>query len=237
MKILKKILLLVVLVFFSACASFEEPNEVLSKSQIEKEITKANENFKKIKSIRYEINHLLTNSCFFYEKPNNIMLETYYLFDKKLELVCDDSLFWFFMKNFDKNSIYYCDPKLLNQTRLKKSLYPEIIKRIVWIDEIDDYNIEDNKIKIKKEDCIIEIKIKEGKVINQNFQVNGLLVATVRTEAFQTINEVIVPKTITVSWHEENREEKINLGKAKLNERIKIKKMPNNLKKINLKNI
>jgi len=232
---MKKTVFIILLIIFSSfsCKHLEEEKIINISDQIEK----ANRNYRKIKSINYEkISSFLTNSTLFYEKPNKIMFETYYFNKKKLQIICDGVLFWFWIEQFDKKNAYYSKLEDLNKTRIKKSLRPDVLKTLVWVDELDNYEIENNELVIKEKNYKIKLNLKEGKVISQKIEINSIPVLSVFTEEFQEINKIFVPKKIKVEWHEEKRKETIDLGIAKLNADIEIIEIPEELNKINLKN-
>lgn len=229
---MKKTVFIILLIIFSSfsCKHLEEEKIINISDQIEK----ANRNYRKIKSINYEkISSFLTNSTLFYEKPNKIMFETYYFNKKKLQIICDGVLFWFWIEQFDKKNAYYSKLEEINKTRLKKSLYPEVLRGLIWVDEIKECKIENDELVIIKKYCTIKLRLKEGKVISQKFEINSIPIITVTTEEFQEINNIFVPQKIKVEWHEEKRKETIFLGKANLNGSLEIK-IPKEPNKINL---
>lgn len=212
-------------------------------TQVIDEINKNNSKINKIKAdLTIEISMIRSKGFIAYEKENKFELVCNSFLGKELEIGSNDNFFWFWSKSFDAKTLFYADLDRLNDTRLRKIFYPNIIKSFIGIDEIKQAEVfKDNekfhiieKIKISNE-LFKKITIVENyKIIShQLLDSNGKLILQADVIEFQKSSNL--PKIIKVNWIEENINQKWIISKP-IFDFEKEWQMPDYKNKINLIN-
>jgi hypothetical protein len=188
----------------------------------------------KIKSISCDLSEEMTNSYFFYSKPNELILNTYFFNREQSKISSNGEIYWFWIKKFDSKSVYYCNLSKIDETSVIDPLKPDLIKSIICIDEIP---LERSTIKItdqievsfkyKQYDRVIIVQ--DEKIKSQYWYINKepiLSVEVLKTEQ--------IPTLLKVTWHREKYTTRIRLKNIKINQEKKLDHNMPNLNKINL---
>lgn len=189
----------------------------------------------KISCFSCNISSFFVDSKFYYQKPDRIFLENYFLGKKEAIISLNNQEYWFWIRRFDANSVYYCDYAKLNETTVRHPLRPQLIKSFFCIDQIPDNAIltkSNNLIEsvFAQDEYLRIIKSNENNIVEQHWLLNNQNILSIYVLEFDTI-----ARSINVIWHEENHSVKLKVTNFKQNT-----KMPNqkilNLKKVNLEN-
>lgn len=166
-----------------------------------------------------------------YEKQNKIKSNL-----KFFEIGSNQIYFWYFFKN----QMYYCKHSELQQTRLKKFLYPKILTSILSIDFINYYKLTKNEdviICYEKlyENIIKKVFIEKNKIKKYEFYYENEILLIAEIIEHCKINEFYFPKKIKIKIIEENVNFLLIINEIKINQKLNYSwEIPNN-KKINLK--
>lgn len=196
-------------------------------------IIQINERNSLIKSISCDLSSEMTNSYFFYSKPNKVILNTYLFKREESKIASNGEVYWFWIKKFDPKSVYYCRPDKIDETRVIDPLKPHLIKSLICIDEIPlDSNVKfDNKIEVSFKDGQHDrlIIIDDGKIQEQHWNQNNAPILSI-----YVLEHAEVPTSIKVVWHKENYSAKIRINNIKINVKEEESFDAPNFKKINL---
>lgn len=209
-----------------------DPNNIIN------DINKKNKQIKKIYADVYVDNFFIKSEGFVcYEKENNFK----FIIKNKIEIGSNENFIWFWIYNLKPKSLYYCETKKLNQSRLKKIFYPNNIKRMLGICELQSNNIkiDNNEIFILEFDNDIEIiTILRNNLINEYlFYEKSNLKLSIKINDYQTIENYKLPKNITLRWIEEKININLIVSNIKINEfEFKNWQIPDYGSKINISN-
>lgn len=201
------------------------------------------------KEIFSQKSHIVENLNEKLRKINNISIYSNYgdiTYEKNLKITSDlkyfnlgsnEDYFWYFLKN----KMYYCEHKDLFSTRLKKFLYPKILKSILSIDEIKYFKLNENSKQVICYEKIYEnitrkIFLEDGKIVKQEFYyIDNKILAVIMSNHIE-ISNIFYPQKIEFNIIEENLSFNLIINQVKFNQKLnKNWKMPNNNNKINLK--
>ena len=233
--------IIVLLLFFAilAVCNKEKQKIVIPPSKIEELIRSINENNAKVRSISYpEISCSRVNSTLFYEKPSRIQITSNFLGSKESEIFSDENTFWFWLKSFDPKSVYFCEREKIHLTRVINPLRPELLVRLVCLDEIPSdaklVPLEGYCELVVQEETYLRKLVLKDRVTRQTFYKDGEEVFLVDFVSVQNVDGIIVPKQIKLSWKKENISMTMDMGTPLINTNVPPIKMPYGLKKINL---
>jgi len=233
--------IVVLLIFFATLAvcNKKKQNVAISSSKIGELIYSINNNNAKVKSILYpEISCSRAKSTLFYEKPSRIQITSTFLGGKESEVFSDEKTFWFWLKSFDPNSVYFCNRENIHLTRVINPLRPDLLVRLAGLDEIPS----DAKLVLMEgyyevfvqEEAYLRKLVLKDRLTRQTFYKDGEEVLIVDFVSMQDIDGIVVPKQIKLSWKKENISMTMDMGTPLINTNVPPIKMPYGLKKINL---
>lgn len=189
----------------------------------------------KISCFSCDISSFLVNSKFYYQKPDRIFLENYFLGRKEAIISLDNQEYWFWIKRFDADSVYYCDYAKLNETTVRHPLRPQLIKSFFCIDQIPENAILNSSNDLiesffTEDEYTRIVKFNKNNIVEQHWMLNGENLLSIYVFEFDTI-----ARSINVVWHEENHSLKLKITNFKLDVDMPDQKMLD-LKKVNLEN-
>lgn len=235
-RILLAFIFLLSLLLILSFGKKQQPKELFLKNN--EIIESINNNNLKVKSIFYpKINCNGVKSSLFYEKPSRIQITSTLFGNSESELFSDEKLFWFWIRSFDANSVYFCERSNVHLTRVINPLRPEILSKVLGLDEIPS----DAVVKqiggyfevLLLQDGYFRKIIIEDRITKQIFYKNEQAILSVDFVSVQEVDSIWVPKEIKLFWHSENMHLKMSMGTPQINIDVAPTKMPN-LKKINL---
>ena len=171
----------------------------------------------------------------FYEKPNNFRMYAHSLLGKEIEVGSNDNYFWFWAKYLKPKALYYCKSDLVDQTRLRKIFYPQILKSFLCIDLIEYDEVR------KEKDSLYFIKnykdMKKVTVINDNKIIKIALYSNEEVELLNAdVNHSKNKIIIKIHWVEENLFQKWTLTNIIINKKYNDWSMPKYNPKIDILN-
>lgn len=180
-----------------------------------------------------------SNSSLFYEKKGNMLLITFVIGMKEAMVGCENDEYWFWIRSFDKDSVYFCEKDKLDQTRLRPLMMPETISMIGWIDEIDPKSkivrLENSFVsETQKSNIKYLTEFDQEKILSQKIVLEDQEILTMKGENYQYFSGHLMPTRILVFWHEEGLSSRFFINEWIINSDDKDTSMPENLKKINL---
>jgi hypothetical protein len=215
-KILINIIILLFLIIFIIYPK-KEKKQIPDKNWVEI----INENNKKINKIQADLHikksffHAKGYAC--YEKKDKFKL----FLPNILEIGSNSNLIWFWSENLNPRYLYFCDTNNLKNSRLKKIFYPENVRQMLFVDEIEFENaimLEDKIILEKRNQDIKKvITIKNSTISECCFYENDILILQIKIKEHQKIEGFIVPKNIEINWVLEKINLFIELEKVKIN--------------------
>lgn len=199
-------------------------------ADIKELIQKINEENKEIYSISCNLSARYADFYWFYEKPNKVYFLTQ-VFKKDQAIVSSDGeIYWFWIKDFDSKHVYYCDLDKLQNTRVKSPLQPNLIKSLIFVDQIPlEAKIIDDEILFEQDGYSRVIKIEDMKITEQHWLLEGKSILSIYTEHDN------LPKRLRIIWHEEKQQIIVEVKKISTNPESPSQIMPK-LEKINLEN-
>ena len=188
-------------------------------------IQKINLKNSKITSASSELVGNTAEFYWFYEKPNKVYFVTKFLKKEQAIASSDGKTYWFWIKSFDPKSVYYCDLDKIELTRVKSPLKPDLIKSLIFIDEIPKTaKVNNDEISFKDGFYLRIIKIGKENIKEQHWFENNekLLSAYYQDEC------------IKINWYEENKQISVFVKNLKINPKHEPDQQMPDLKKINL---
>lgn len=210
------------------CEKAEKP---LDKAEIVQIIDQINKKNEKINNIWYkEVKSGFVKSMLYCDK-NGITITRSETRGRVIsEVAIKSNLFWFWIKDYDPNKVFYCE-KDLSKTRVKDILRPELTRLIVGIDKIPPYVIKNEKIEFDLNEFHIISTLNEQRITSHEVFKKGVKVMT--AQILDVENDV--PKKIHLIWHEENIKLSLLAQKIEINTKNPPEvKFPEGMKKVNL---
>lgn len=230
-KFLLNIILLILILFLIN----NKKNKIFIVESISsKNVEEINKNNKKIQKIHADLSvrqGLFSVRGFVaYEKQHNFKMICNSFFRKEMEIGSNENFFWFWARS--DNTLYFCEHKNINRTRLRPIFYPNVIKSFLGIDEFFEFEIFENKIIQKLPNNMTKITlIEKDKIIGHELYSQGKLLLESKVVEF----EFNLPKKIKINWIEENINQEWILSNIKINDNFEEWKIPNYKNRINLK--
>lgn len=149
---------------------------------------------------------LFSRSVVFYEKPNKMTFISGSALRDEVLIACDGSEYWFWMRSFDKGSLYFCSLDGLDKTPVIPLMRPEVVRCMVWIDEIEGdieptargFRAESKRGRFKK-----LVEFDSEKVLGQEIFFDGEPVVSLRALEFGRFSGLTLPTKVEAEWHEE----------------------------------
>lgn len=192
-------------------------------------------------NIVVKCNNLSNYGTICYEKKQNFRMILNFAFFKNLDIGSNQNFIWFWSKNIKPKALYFCSYEDLHKTRLKKIFHPNIIKKILGIETLQNYQIKINEFDIEVIENL-ENELTKKTILNQNgikeifIYEKGIEILRVKNIEFEKIQEFIIPKTIQVYWIQENVKSEWRLENIQLNNNYQDFTMPDYRPKINISN-
>lgn len=179
-----------------------------------------------------------SNSLLFYDKNDNILFSTWFLDIREALVGCDGSEYWFWIRSFDRKSLYFCDRSKLDSTILKPIMRPEVIGMIAWITEVSPEQIARSEkgfiARAKGTSMEILVEFDHEKILSQAAFLGDRRIVTLEGEDFAEFSGVLMPRKIRATWHEENLSGDFFVPKWVINAKNPGMHPPEGLKRINL---
>ena len=178
---------------------------------------------------------ILSKSTMFYEKPQKILFTTEFMGAKEAIVAQDGSNYWFWIRSFDKQSIYFCRPEKIDSAGLRAIMRPEVICSLSWIEEIRPDSIKEADGRItatcKKGETSKIIEFDSEKIIKQTILFKGSPVATLAGSSFKDFSGFTFPTRIVATWHEEGMSGNFSVDEWIVNEKCPEISEPQGLKR------
>jgi hypothetical protein len=224
------------------------------KEKVNPLIDKLNETNRKINSISYSENKIYLDgisvkSNINYEKNLKFRMISKSILGIENDIGSNENDFWFWSKRMTPPHLFYSSHQNLKKTRLRTPFNPHWMMQILGVDEIKSF---DKSFYYKEYLAVASYdennygkKITKIQLINYNkncfyghyiFNAYDELIVSAEVSEYYSVNGFNVPKTINITWLEENVYMKWELGKPTLNGSINNSywQMPTNHHKVDL---
>lgn len=235
------ILLLSTIIVFYAYKNTNVKNQLKNAdfTEIVKSINEKNSKIKSTYCPEIKIG-FLNKSSLFCEKNGDLLFVTYIYGTKEAMIGCEKNNYWFWIRSFDKKSIYFCKKSNLNKTNLNPIMNPEIISSMGWMREINpnskiEYSEKGLLCEFKKDLIKIIIEFDSEKIISQKIFIDERLILTMEGKEYNYFSNHLMPTKIKAFWHEENIKETLYIDQWILNKKINTSE-PKNFNRINFGN-
>jgi len=228
------------LAFFLILSKMEGPARVPSEEEVFEHIRKFNASISAIKSISCNVSAIGTKTEVVYIKPFRVLAVTSSFFGRKqAEVGTDGRDYWFWMRDFDKESIYHCPLSKISSTRVVLPMRPNLITSAFGVDEImwESISIQEGVacLTCSEDDLVKCVLLRDDKVTGVTYYRDGLPMMTATFKSHQKIDGFEIPKEVNVFWHEENASLDFEIKNVVINtEEPPEIKMPSGMKKISL---
>lgn len=210
-------------------------------THIEDIIKATNEKSKQVNSIvaeaEVQVDGMNVSAELFYKKENNFRMLFYGIVNCNLDIGSNADNFWFWSKQYDKNTLYWAKHEDYNKTRLKTPFNPIWIMESLGYQEVsgDKFKEDEKYIKVYK-DVVINLNRKVVKAV----MIDKARLSVVGTYIYATdgslliSSEWITPRKLVIKWTEENQNMTIDFGKWQENAAADNFKMPYKKKKVDM---
>jgi hypothetical protein len=217
----------------------EKPSPILSEGEVLEQIRKFNSSVSVIRSISCEVSAIGTKTQVVYIKPSGLLSTTSSFGRKKAEVATDGKEYWFWMKDFDRASIYHCPLSKISSTRVILPMRPNLIKSALAIDEIESESIliqeGTARLKSPEDDLAKCVLFRNGRIVEIVYYRGESPLMTAKFKSHQSIDGFEIPKNVNVFWHEENASLDFEIKNVVINLANPPEiKMPEGMKKISL---
>jgi len=186
-------------------------------SQLIESIDEINENIEKINSLCFKkVKVKLTKGLTFkakanlsFKKDKNLRINVENFLGKVMEIGSNEEIFWFWSKYWGKD-YYFSNHQDLEKVNLKTFLHPDWLLESMGLKKINTKNVDFIKnnlgiIENKKNISVVTFfDNKENIVSKKCLYENNKMVASVEYKNYTSLNNIKIPKTLVVSWYEEN---------------------------------
>jgi hypothetical protein len=230
----------ILIIIIVAYPTTEEKPLTQSKEEVLNQIRDFNASSSAIMSISCEVSAMGSKTEVIYMKPSKVLAITSSPFGRKqAEVATDGKDYWFWLKDFDKTSIYHCPLSMISSTRVILPMRPNLITSALGVDEIrwDSISIHEGtaQMKCSEDDLVKCVTFKEGRIEEITYLRQYRPVMTATFKSHQNIDGFEVPKELNVFWHEENASLNFEMKNVVLNfSKPPEIKMPQGMNKISL---
>ncbi|NBT57375.1 hypothetical protein EBT16_01180 [bacterium] len=216
------------------------PVPIPDKEETIKQIIDLNTANSHIFSMSCSISSMGTRTEILYLKPNKIVATTVSPFGRKqAEVATDGKEYWFWMRDFDKDSVYHCPLSKVSTTRVVLPMRPNLVVSFLGVDEIrwDSMSVEEGvaRLSSSEEDLSKLVTFEGGKITGVSYHRGETPEMTATFKSHQIIDGFEVPKVVNVSWHEQNSSFDLEIKDVLINIKNPPEiKMPEGMKKISL---
>lgn len=244
MNYFKFFIILLLTIFVVICIHERKDNKNklidLNYSKVIKSINDKNSKIRSIYCPEIKIG-FFSKSSLFCRKNGDLLFVVYVYGTKETMIGCKENNYWFWMRSFDKKSIYFCEKTNLNKTNLNPIMNPEVISMMGWMSEIDSGLpiFTSNKgllCELKKDSSKIIIEFDSEKIISQKIFIEEKLILTMEGKKYDYFSGHLMPIEIKAFLHEENIEQKIHIDNWILNYDDINTSEPKSFKRINFGN-
>lgn len=231
----------------------------LMEKQIFDVIKAINDKNKKLKnlyvpSISIRVKHQMTFGAtgrIYFEKEKLYKMTVRSIFGQEMDIGSNDTHFWFWSKRMNPPDLFYARHEDLDRAMLKTPLNPSWMIESLTLSEIPIKDVEVGEFKgnwiIKQkrkaargEDVVVATLIaKDNPRVLGNYLYNsqGKMIASTEISNHYEIQNVLVPKTMFITWHEEGLTMEWRLNSPQINVNISksVWDLPSHLRKIELR--
>ena len=228
------------LALFIILSKMEGPARVPSEEEVFEHIRKFNASISAIKSISCNVSAIGTKTEVVYIKPFKVLAVTSSFFGRKqAEVGTDGRDYWFWMRDFDKEAIYYCPLSKLSSTRVVLPMRPNLITSALGVDEImwESISIQEGVACLtRSEDDLVKcVFFRDDKMTGVTYHRDGRPMMTATFKSHQRIYGFEIPKEVNVFLHDENASLDFEIKNVVINlEKPPEIKMPNGTNKVSL---
>lgn len=211
-----------------------------SENEAVEQVRKINSANSSVKSISCKASAPGADIEILYAKPSMFIATTSYFGRKQAEVASDGVLYWFWIREFDRNSVYHCPLSRISSTRVTFPMRPKLIVSVLCVDELiyDSMSVdEEGTIRLwsKEEDLSKCVSIREGNISEIDYYFEKSPILNVKIMSHQRIDGVDLPKNVRIFWHDQKASTSAELKDIVLNGANPHSiKMPENLNKISL---
>lgn len=213
---------------------------VVSEEPVINQINDYNAANSSILSISCTISAIGSKTEVLYIKPSKFMAITNSMFGKKQAEVATDGIeYWFWMRDFDKDSLYHCPLHKVSSTRVIFPMRPAILVSVLGVNEIkwESISMYEGEVRLTclEEDLLKCVLFKDGKMTSIIYYKDTNPVMTATFKSYQIIDGFNIPKNFSIFWHEQ----KMSLDLEMKDVVVNIKKpqeirMPEGMRKVSL---
>lgn len=217
----------------------EKPSRILSEGEMLGQIRDFNSAVSSIRSISCEVSTMATKTEIVYIKPSKLLTTTILFGRKRSEVATDGRDYWFWIKDFDRASIYHCPLSKISSTRVILPMRPNLIKSVLAIDEMEWESMSTQegtaRLKRSEDDLVKCVLFRNSRIVEIAYYRGESPVMTAKFKSHQNINGFQIPKDVNVFWHEENESLDFEIKNVVINiDNPPEIKIPEGMKKISL---
>lgn len=213
---------------------------VPSETEAEKQICDINTANSSVKSISCIISAIATRTEVSYIKPSKFIAKTSSLGRKQAEVATDGDDYWFWIREFDRDSVYHCPLPKISSTRVTFPMRPKLMTSVLCVDQLsyDSISIDAGgaiHLKSKEDELFKHVTVMNGKISEIAYSMGNIPILDISIKSHQKINGIELPKNVHIFWHEQNAHTNAEIKNVVINIKDKLEiKMPEGMKRISL---
>lgn len=184
---------------------------------------------------------LISRSSLFYDRRGDLMFTTWLAGSKEGEVGCSGDDYWFWIRSFDKESVYWCGRDRLEHTPLRPLMMPEVIRAMAWVTDVDASLAERSGdifvSERKKGPFRTVVEFDHEKILSQSVFHGDARIVTMDGHDYSSLSGIQLPKRVRVIWHEENMTEDFYIKAHIVNGEDQEISPPEGMKRINLESL
>jgi hypothetical protein len=184
---------------------------------------------------------LISRSSLFYDRRGDLIFTTWLAGSKEGEVGCSGDDYWFWVKSFDKDSIYWCRRDRLEHTPLRPLMMPEVIRAIAWVTDVDASLAEESGdifvSESKDGPFRTVVEFDHEKILSQSIFHRDTKIVTMEGHDYSNLSGIKLPKRVRAIWHEEGMTDDFYIKAHIVNGEDQEISPPEGMKRINLESL
>jgi len=182
---------------------------------------------------------LVSISSLFYERDGETLFSTWFLGMREAVVGFDNEEYWFWIRSFDRKSLYFCDRSRMESTRIRTIMMPEVMAIMAWVPEADFENGAvpyhgGFKTERKMGKVLLSVEFDHEKVLSQQISEEGRMIATLEGSDFKSFSGIMLPRKIKATWHEEDLSSEFLVEEWIINKKNPGASLPEGLERVSL---
>jgi hypothetical protein len=173
----------------------------------------------------------------YYQKDNKFRMLFYGLVNVNLDIGSNDDTFWFWSKQYDRNTVYWAKHEDYSKTRLKTPFNPIWIMESLGAGEVsgDTFKEDDKYLKVYK-----NVTINGNRKVTRAVMIDKTTLNVVGTYIYSLNGDLLISsewtsnRELNIKWTEENQNMIIKFTKWHLNASVDNFKMPSKRKQVDM---